>query len=310
MKILQLTDLHFGSYPFETPDLRTVDNVTQQVSKTSPDLIVVSGDLVNSEVENSWEIFEAVVAFLDSFEIPVAITYGNHDSEGPWLRGRIESDVEKYGGFDQAAKHFEVDDPGWAAMIRRYNTLPNYSRKDLNAYIDEHMENHVIKKGLEIVDEREMYYVDLTEEVRVMVVDGGDYDEYIGFYASLLEEQIPWIVENAKDESRVTHLFLHIPLPEHDVAKHLGLATGHQDEGVCSPEYNIGAFAQFVLKTNIVAVYVGHDHENDFVAPYQGINLTYGRVGGYHTYGDMVRGARVIEIDGTDFRTYIVEHEE
>ena len=44
------------------------------------------------------------------------------------------------------------------------------------------------------------------------------------------------------------------------------------------------------------AVFVGHNHRNDFVFTHQGIKLVYGRLSGYNAAGQIKRGARIIEI--------------
>ena len=47
---------------------------------------------------------------------------------------------------------------------------------------------------------------------------------------------------------------------------------------------------------DVMGVFVGHDHENEYAGSLQGICLAYGRVTGLDGYGNMARGARVIEL--------------
>ena len=54
---------------------------------------------------------------------------------------------------------------------------------------------------------------------------------------------------------------------------------------------------------NIKAVFVGHDHNNDFCGDYYGVSLCYGRKTGYGSYGPpdgMQRGARILEFSLRD----------
>ncbi len=55
---------------------------------------------------------------------------------------------------------------------------------------------------------------------------------------------------------------------------------------------------------DVVAMFCGHDHVNDFYGHYYGISLYYGRKTGYGGYGPapLQRGARVIEIKETPFQ--------
>ena len=61
---------------------------------------------------------------------------------------------------------------------------------------------------------------------------------------------------------------------------------------------------------NVVALFVGHDHPNDFSVDYRGLYMAYGRKSGYGGYGipnHIRKGARVLRIqeDPFSFDTYI-----
>lgn len=55
--------------------------IRQVVHNTQPDLILIAGDLVYGSYDHSGEAFKELVKFLDSFGIPWAPVYGNHDAE-------------------------------------------------------------------------------------------------------------------------------------------------------------------------------------------------------------------------------------
>ncbi len=80
-RICQISDLHI-TFEQETTinDIDVVANfnrVLDAVVKTSPDLIIVSGDLCYSE--NDEKVYEYVKAKLDNTHIPYCILAGNHD---------------------------------------------------------------------------------------------------------------------------------------------------------------------------------------------------------------------------------------
>jgi hypothetical protein len=61
---------------------------------------------------------------------------------------------------------------------------------------------------------------------------------------------------------------------------------------------------------DVMGIFVGHDHENDYIGSYHGIALAYGRFsGGRNTYGSLTRGARVIVLkeNKREFDTWIRE---
>ncbi|KAA0170576.1 hypothetical protein FNF28_01338 [Cafeteria roenbergensis] len=66
-----------------------------------------------------------------------------------------------------------------------------------------------------------------------------------------------------------------------------------------------GVFA-VAKDTGIQAVFVGHDHGNDFCGSVEGVWLCFGRHSGYGGYGSWRRGSRVVEL-GSDgaIRTWV-----
>ena len=91
--------------------------------------------------------------------------------------------------------------------------------------------------------------------------------------------------------------FFHIPFPEY------ALAAGDQDadlvwtrmEKCYCPKHNSGFFSAMKECGDVRAVFVGHDHDNDYCVMWQGIMLAYGRFSaGGTTYGHLSNGARVI----------------
>lgn len=306
MKILQLTDMHFNSYPFNKKDQKTSELITRLVKKEEPDLLVVSGDLISGYMTTTGLIvFQGVVNFLDELGVKIAITYGNHDSEANYLIQKIENIKAKFENEEEVLNHIKRESPELLYIYENYETVNPYTREDLNQIVAK-MENHVDKEGLESSSGKEMYHIDINSSTRILIVDSGDYGENgISFYESLDFVQQEWIIKNASEKEKTSHLFIHIPLPEYKLARQAGLAEGHQDETECSADYNTGTWSRLKFQTNVKAVYCGHDHNNDYSADYHGVQLNYGRVTGYNCYGELKRGARIIQIDGKKFKTNI-----
>ncbi|MDK7050129.1 metallophosphoesterase [Aerococcus sanguinicola] len=305
-KIIQLTDLHIGSsLPFNELDAQTLQAVQDLVSLEKPDYLVLSGDVIWSHVPHSLQNFEEVLKFFDRLEVPYAVTYGNHDSEIFYLQDKINMLVEE--SSDNLEKLLSENEE-LASFYHHRDEIDVYGRAELNDLV-RCSQNHVCKEKLTVVNNREMYVVSIDEQTQLLIVDSGDYDETeTGQYAYLEDQQIDWIIEQTQDPSKQSHLFIHIPIPEYAQAIIDGQAEGHQSEEVCSSALNTGLYAQIKIRnSNIVAIYAGHDHENDFVSDFYGIKLIYGRCSGYNAYGDLNRGARVIEISDNNMTTYIKE---
>ena len=74
LRIAQVSDIHCGEPTF---DGELMQSIVQAVNRTSPDLVVVAGDLTAAGYE--WE-FEEAVGWLDLFEPPMVVISGNHDA--------------------------------------------------------------------------------------------------------------------------------------------------------------------------------------------------------------------------------------
>ena len=57
------------------------DYVTEIIEATNPDLILLTGDNVYGEFDDNGSVWTSFVNFMDSFEIPWAPIFGNHDNE-------------------------------------------------------------------------------------------------------------------------------------------------------------------------------------------------------------------------------------
>jgi 3',5'-cyclic AMP phosphodiesterase CpdA len=90
---------------------------------------------------------------------------------------------------------------------------------------------------------------------------------------------------------------IHIPVVEFESLRAADQHKGHFGERVCYDNDTGDTFSAFKKSGRICGVFSGHDHENDYAGLWHGIELVYGRVGGWSAYGDLRRGGRLIEVD-------------
>ena len=105
IKILQITDMQVidasqqryeGRLPNDQP-IRWAENtkdknlycyIRELIERTTPDMIIITGDITYGEFDDSGKSQCEFIKFMDSFEIPWAPIYGNHDNETykgiPW----------------------------------------------------------------------------------------------------------------------------------------------------------------------------------------------------------------------------------
>jgi 3',5'-cyclic AMP phosphodiesterase CpdA len=153
------------------------------------------------------------------------------------------------------------------------------------------------------------------------VFDSNSYATLKGIkgYGWIKHDQVQWYIDESKKFTEanggtpLTALsFFHIPLPEfHEAVQNEGsFLIGTRKEKACAPEINTGLFAAMKEAGDVLGVFVGHDHVNDYAVSWKGIMLCYGRfTGGKTVYHDMPggNGARVIELtEGVrQFRSWI-----
>ena len=79
--ILQLTDTQIPTSV--QMDQKCLDYVRETVEATQPDLILVTGDLLFGRDDTEGSILEEQISVFESFKIPWAPVFGNHDNESP-----------------------------------------------------------------------------------------------------------------------------------------------------------------------------------------------------------------------------------
>lgn len=74
---------------------------------------------------------------------------------------------------------------------------------------------------------------------------------------------------------------------------------GEKAETVCCPKLDTGLFDAAIKSKSAAAIFVGHDHVNDYCGHFKTASkfeLCYGRKSGWGYYNPTIHGARVIEI--------------
>ncbi|MGD9647657.1 MAG: metallophosphoesterase [Pirellulales bacterium] len=114
--------------------------------------------------------------------------------------------------------------------------------------------------------------------------------------------QLEWFAEQlARDRSSDVACpivaLIHIPVREFEALRASEKFSGIFGEKVCFESDEGAAFEAFAQCGRLRAIFSGHDHDNDYCGVRDGVELVYGRVTGYSGYGDLPRGARLIELD-------------
>ncbi len=283
-KIVQFTDIH---YIYMKPDSSkfAIDNMNAVLDAEKPDLVVITGDLIFAPP--ALPGLDKVLEPLIKHKIPYAIAWGNHDEEQGVTRENIQKYVE--------TKPYNM---GKTAV-----GVPGYSNFALT------IESSASDKAAAVV-----YCFDSHSGSKLPEIKGYDW---------IYPEQVTWYINKSKEITQANGgnplpamAFFHIPFPEYEYAMVEPEIrwVGYRWEDVSCPAINSGLFTAMLQQKDVVGVFVGHDHDSDFITKYHGIRLAYGRYSGGHTVYNHLpegNGARVIELQegSRDFTTWIRLHD-
>ena len=293
----QLSDEEWNEDRFEGRLL--TETVTRLVETVRPDLITVSGDLAWS---NQYVSYRRFADLMESFGIPWAPVFGNHDQEhGPE-------------GMKKAAE----------ILLDRPHCLFSLGDPALG------FGNYTI--GIE-ENGRLIHEILMMDSHNVLPRLNDKGEEYLA-WAELIPEQFAWyreaVAEAARRGARETSIILHIPLyayrdaaraalkPEIDPAsvpcgdgEQVGCWNeGYEDsfgvlyEGICSHPEDNGFFEEIVKAGSTKTVLCGHDHVNSLSVRYRGVLLLFGLKTGAGCYwNEKLNGGTVLTVDSDGHMT-------
>jgi len=131
--------------------------------------------------------------------------------------------------------------------------------------------------------------------------------------------QINWYIHESKEFTQRNNqvplpalAFFHIPVPEYNNAwnSKKTVVFGSKNEDVSCAELNSGIFTAMLECGDVMGIFVGHDHTNDYIGLCNNIALAYGRVTKkMRDPADPLAGGRVIVLkEGRrEFDTWIRE---
>lgn len=261
-KIAQFSDVHWDNNSENCP--RTMAVIKNVLKTEKPDLAVLTGDIVTAApAEAGWKAIAQ--PFIDS-KTPWAVVLGNHDGEPGPSRDEIFELLATFPYF--------VGEPGPDLYGCGNYDIPVWSSDN---------------KKVESV----LYCIDSNNSNQIVYKD---YD-WIHF------DQINWYRETSKKYTAQNNnhplpslAFFHIPIPEYNEVVGQPSTVGIKKEGVASSHVNSGIFASFLDMKDVMGVFVGHDHDNNYIGIHDNIALAFSEVTGYDTYGELDRGARIIEL--------------
>lgn len=273
IKILQLTDQHL-MYGFGANDHQTLALIEKLAAADDYDLIVLTGDQTMAPMTK--RIYQTLINKMESLHIPWTFIFGNHDND--------------FCSYEDILEVIDDMDPQYLMFkVGPEMTDGGYGNFKINFTYQGNVIYHA-------------YFLDSKNEEEV-------YTEEEGEYGYLSEAQVAWYENHVSQDAKNSVVFMHIPLRQFMLAdKEDPSFDGiFNEDKVYAQGRDTGFFDAMVDYGLSEAVFVGHDHLNDFSFLLDGILLAYGRNSGYSAYGNLERGGRHIEVTSThDLITYIV----
>lgn len=253
-KILLFTDLQLWAKVSDNKETYRI--MDELVEKVKPDLIILPGDNVSGI--NTDILTLSLINKMESYDIPWAPVFGNHDAEG---NAKLSWQGDKFEDADNCL----------------FSHGPTNLYGDGNYFINVWEEDEVVYT-LALMDNGRYYdYGDVEKEI------------YIGY------EQIAWFewningVNNVAGKNVPSMVFSHFALPEfaeainencvqaddgrYYVPENLGFGSCAYIPGAAPVNSGFFDKAQSLGTTHI---FCGHDHENDASITYKDVVLTYG----------------------------------
>lgn len=308
LRILQLTDMQIiDASQQRTPNrlnereialwqpeaipIQCTDHIRSLVSQTAPHLIIMTGDIVYGEFDDSGESLELFCDFMDSLGVPWAPVYGNHDNES---RRGIQWQNERL-----ATSELCLFSKGHVTGNGNYTVLLTRNGEPC----------------------RMLYMMDSggcmgSPDESARRGPGFGADQYAWLYGTAESVRQAW------GDTVPGFLCFHIPTVQfHRSAVEKGYQTANEEEkyviGVTTPARDgdfgckrepIGSirtpdgFTERIAALGMDGVFVGHCHANNTSVLWKGIRWTYGLKTGqydYHTLGQL--GGTLVTLWGKEF---------
>lgn len=285
--VLNIADIHFADFDAKriAESFFVTKTIKDLVKKVKPDLIFLLGDSVCTE--STVHSINRVVDLMESFGIPWAPMFGNHDDEG-------NCDLNYLADVMMSGKHclMQKGDPSMG--------VGNYI---VNVAEDNNDGTTNIIESFIVMDSHK----------------GSVYDNQIQWYKWACDG-INKYTNNKAEISLVEH----IPIPEYQLAidnstvgEKTGMLLNDPDsfgeihETICCersyPDGNIiqrGFFDIIKASNTTKYVFCGHDHLNNFSVLYDGVRLTYNMKCGFNSGSRFnFNGGTVIKINDNGIKS-------
>ncbi len=336
-RVLQLTDtqiidaaqtrpgregVDFVAWDTDKMDEKLFDCARYVIESYNPDLILITGDLVYGEFDDNGTSLQALIAFMDSFEIPWAPVFGNHDNESElgvdWQCEQLEK--SKYCLFKQRELtgngNYSVGIEQDGKLTRAFFMLDSNGCGAMSmATMDNGHSNVANGFGVDQID----WYTDAITKIHeespetkismafhIQMAVWGDAMAQYGFSTVMFDNEHPINLDELGEDGAFGYI-------------------GRNLKGAWDYDYIVW---NSMKELGVDSIFAGHEHSNSASVMYEGIRVAYGLktgtydranfktadgsiVASYSDVGEPLIGGTAINLgaDGTISDTYHIYYE-
>ena len=292
MRILQITDTqiidpsqmrtadrlpaeYIEAWKLANIDKNCFNYISALIESEQPDLILLTGDIIYGEFDDSGIVWTRIVDFMDSFGIPWAPIFGNHDNESAkgvsWQCAQLESAQNclfKVGSVSGNG-NYSIGLVDASGKIRRVIYM-----------LDSHGCTGDIYNA-QLYSDQISWFKSVSNAIDLAY--GEEVPAFACYHIPSLDFQTAYVEKYGFDAN----------IESFNID-----STGTDgDYGQKNEKLNIMgvSYASDLKAANVDGVFVGHDHLNNYSIVYDGIRYTYGtKTGTYDMYNSSVLGGTLI----------------
>ncbi len=297
IRVLQLTDTQIidvaqSNRPGWAPDIWTTDKMNEVlfrcmikiVTDYNPDLIIITGDLIYGEFDDNGSALTRLIAVMESFEIPWAPVFGNHDNESKrgvdWQCQQLEN--AEHCLFKQRSL---TGNGNYSVGLAQDGVLKRvFYMLDTNgcgAASEETLANGHTQTSAGLAQDQIDWYMQSMTKVKALYPNisfsMGYHIQNYAFVSAMAKYGYPSIGVN---------IDAHVQKAETDFGYFGHAAGGAWDSS--------GTIFNDMKAMGVDSIFVGHEHQNSASIVYDGVRLAYGlKTGRYDTINWLTDGVIV-----------------
>ena len=265
------------------------DYIRSLIASTSPDLIFITGDMVYGSFDDNGTVFEWFCKLMDSFSIPWAPVFGNHDNESArgvdWQCSMLEKAkhcIFKRGEVTGNSNYSLGISVGGELIRVMYMLDSNGARNPGDPAV-------IAKRG--IYPDQLDWVLKTALSVREEV--GKSVPSFMAFHYPTTEFREAELAKGYRTDERIRYV-IGVDVPSHD-----------GDFGCCfsaKPPIEAEGLKNALEVANTDAVFVGHCHAVNTVITHENVTYVYGlKTGQYDYHNPYQLGGTLVRIDKKGF---------